>query len=139
MKALAEALRVALEPARGGRVRWIGLAPIEDLGAIGAPDEPADAVVLAPGDEALAAAALAARGAVRAGGVLAVVLPIEREGVRSVTQRALAAFDPKKRPRPLEDACAALLAAGVSPVKVIEVKGPRGEAVVHGTAIDDRA
>lgn len=144
MKALADALTQALAPVAGGRVLWVGAIPIESLDAgrganratIDAlPAGAFDAAVIGPLTSDLLAGVRAARACLRPHGVIALALPIERGGLRAVTQRALATFDAAKRPRALEEACAALLSAGVSRVRVIEVKGPRGLAVVHGVAI----
>ncbi|MDQ3032129.1 MAG: hypothetical protein M3Y87_06915 [Myxococcota bacterium] len=141
MKALAEALAEALAPIAGGRVLWVGAEPIETIDAArgtnrasidALPPGDHDAAVIGPCAPALLEGVRAVRACVREGGVLALALPIEREGFRAVTQRALATFDAAQRPRALEEACAALLSAGVQRVQVIEVKGARGLAVVHG-------
>lgn len=95
-----------------------------------------DAAILGPVAGDLDVPLRAARERVRAGGVLAIVTPIERKGLRGATGRILSTFDARRRPRPLEEVCAALLAAGVSPVKVAHLRGARGEAVVHGTVIE---
>lgn len=141
MKALPDALAEALAPVRGGRVLWVGAEPIEPLDAArgvnratleALPSGDSDAAVIGACAPALLDAVRAVRACVRDGGVLALAIPIERDGLRAVTQRALATFDPTKRPRALEEACAALLSVGVPRVQVIEVKGPRGLAVIHG-------
>lgn len=134
------------------RVLWIGIPGVEEvdagrgvnratLDALPAGPSAFDAAVLGPTAGPLLDACLAARACVRPGGVLALVLPVERTGLVALTQRALGAFDAARRPRPLEDACAALLSAGVAPVKVLDVKGASGEAVVYGVvaALADHA
>lgn len=140
----AAALEAALGPAGRGRVLWIDVEPVAELDAAqganrGAPGSlprgPFDAVVIGAGADPLQAVALEARGCVREGGVLALVVPVEREGLRAATQRAALMFDRRARVRPLEDACAALLEARVSRVEVIEIEGARGEVVVHGRVV----
>ncbi|AKF09240.1 hypothetical protein [Sandaracinus amylolyticus] len=142
MQAREAALAEALAPVGAARVLWIGVSPIDALDAArGAnrasldalpSDARFDAVVLGPTASGLVDASAAVRACVREGGVIAMVLPVERAGLRAFTQRALGAFDATRRARPLEEACGALLSAGVAPVKVIDVKGALGEAVVHG-------
>jgi hypothetical protein len=148
VKVLQDALAEALAPIAGGRVLWVGAPPIEALDAArgtnrasldALPAGELDAAVIGPVATDLLAGVRAVRACVRASGVIALALPIERAGLRAVTQRALATFDATKRPRALEEACAALLSSGVSRVRVIEVKGPRGLAVVHGVVAHSSA
>lgn len=141
MKTKALAIAAALAPVGRGRVLWADLDPIEELdvarganrGAIGAlSGEGFDAVVLGAAGGDARAIAKEARACVRAGGVIAWALPLEREGVKAAAQRAALVFDRRARPRPLEDVCEALLECGCTRLEVIEIDGARGEAVVWG-------
>lgn len=135
-----QALDAALAPVGGGRVLWIDLDPIGSREASGSTRASLDSLPAETFDAAVAAASMpepsevarALAGRVRDGGVVALVLPIERGGLRSAAQRAALVFDRSARVRALEDACAALLDAGASRVEVIEIDGARGEVVVHG-------
>jgi hypothetical protein len=131
MKTRVAAIEAALSSVRGGRVLFVGMPPLGDVQAVTDGDM-LDAIFVAGFSGSAFEHARAARERVRNGGVLALVLTIERGGFSALAQRALAAFDPKKRPHSLEEACAALLSAGVHRVKVIEIDGLRGEAVVCG-------
>lgn len=127
----ASAVDEALSSVHGGRVLFIGVTPV---GSVQVADEgdSVDAICMSGASGSLLERLRAARERVRSGGVLAVVLCLERRGLRALVQRALAIFDPKKQPHSLEDTCAALLSMGVHRVKVIEIDGVRGEAVVYG-------
>ena len=140
LAAREQALAAALAPIGSGRVLWVELDPVASLESPGSVRASLDALPAETFDAVIAGASIpeplelarALVGRLRAGGVLALVLPIEREGLRSAAQRAALVFDRKARVRALEDACAALLDVGVSRVEVIELEGARGEVVVHG-------
>lgn len=144
MKSIVEALAEALASIPDPRVLWIDATPIEAVDAARGANrvsletaggtEPFDAVVLGPIAGEWLDAARGARARVRAGGIVAMIAPIEREGLRGATQRALASFDAKRKPRALELACTALLCAGVTSLRVIDLKGARGESLVWGAA-----
>jgi hypothetical protein len=152
-RSVADAIAAALAPIGGkGRVMWVGAKTIEpragdvDLaqgalrGSLDAlPEGECDAAVVGPTPGDLLAAVRAVRARVRAGGVVAVVAPLEGAGLRTAAQRALGAFDAKRRPRALEEACGAMLCAGVTPVSVVELRGARGEALLHGVVAPELA
>ncbi len=122
---------------------WVGLDPV----ALDAAAEPGavrteldaqpvldgfDAVVLGPTKGALEDGLPALRARLRPGGMFALVVATTRTGLGGAVQRALAAFDPSLRPRPLEDVCGALLTLGCSTLAVIPLPGLRGDVLVHG-------
>lgn len=75
-----------------------------------------------------------AAAAVRQGGVVALVGTIEAPGGRGALQRTFALVT-RTPIRPLEDVCAALLAARVSQLQVLRIAGARGEAIVYGVRV----
>ncbi len=132
----AAAIEAALSSVMGGRVLFLSTPPVGSVVAVTEGDS-LDAVIMAGFSRTLLEEARTARERVRSGGVLGLVLAIERGGFSTVAQRALAAFDPKKRPHTLEEACAALLAVGICRVRVTQIDGIRGEAVVWGELMSD--
>lgn len=127
----ALAVDAALSSVHGGRALFIGVTPVLSV-QVAAEGDSVDAICVSGSSGSLLEHLRPARERLRNGGVLAVVLCLERRGLRAFIQRTLAIIDTKKRPRSLEDTCAALLSVGVRRVKVIEIDGVRGEAVVYG-------
>jgi hypothetical protein len=141
---LSSALASALESLGSPRIAWVESTPIESLDAArgasrltleeagGGDGGDHDAAVIGPIASEWEGAVRASRPLVREGGVIALIVTVERDGLRGAAQRALVTFDARRRPRPLEDACTALLCAGISPVRTISIEGARGDAVVFG-------
>lgn len=135
----ADAIAMALRPVEGGRIVWIDLEPVGPgararAGAL--PVGKHDAVVVAAGAGDLDRLLGEACSRLRPGGVIVVVLAVQRQGWRRAAQRVLRVFDVRRRPRALEDVCGALLRAGATSIAVLDVDGLRGEAVVHGVVPD---
>lgn len=133
---LERVLVVDLEPSVAAGVGNAHLTPmtLSDL-LQGRPDAPHDAALLGPIAGPLDESLCAARAQVRSGGLVALLAPVAQGGLRGMTPWVLSMVDARRRPRPLEELCAAMLAAHVVPVRVVRVRGARGEAWVHGRVV----